>query len=193
MQYQRDSRPVSGGEHLLSHIWEMEGTSHHLHGHKVAIGTLITTALYTFLFNEGVEGGIPLKGREELLSEKLALLKANFGYLGDLSKMEEILKTKYSSSKDQAKRRELLIEGWPQLKVELERQLFTYQELKERLLAVGAPTSAEEIGLTRIEAIETVRKSQFLRNRYTVLDLVDDLGLMERAIEYIREGREFLT
>ncbi|HHU88029.1 MAG: sn-glycerol-1-phosphate dehydrogenase [Sphaerochaetaceae bacterium] len=192
MQYQRDSRPVSGGEHLLSHIWEMEGTSHDLHGHKVGIGTLITTALYTFLFNEGVEGGEPLKEREELLNEKLTLLRDNFSYLGDLSKMEQILKTKYSPTKDQAKRRELLMGGWPQLKTKLAGQLFTYEETKERLLAVGAPTRAEEIGLTRSVAIETVRKSQLLRTRYTILDVVDDLGLMERAIDYIGEGREFL-
>ncbi len=170
----------------------MEGTSHDLHGHKVGIGTLITTALYTFLFNEGVEGGEPLKEREELLNEKLTLLRDNFSYLGDLSKMEQILKTKYSPTKDQAKRRELLMGGWPQLKTKLAGQLFTYEETKERLLAVGAPTRAEEIGLTRSVAIETVRKSQLLRTRYTILDVVDDLGLMERAIDYIGEGREFL-
>jgi|LSQX01.2.fsa_nt_gb glycerol-1-phosphate dehydrogenase [NAD(P)+] len=193
MQYQRDSRPVSGGEHLLSHIWEMEGGSPYLHGHKVGIGSLITTALYTFLLEEGVDGGIPLKGREELLNEKLALLEANFGYLGDLSQMVKILETKYHPSKIQAIRRERLIEGWPLLKGRLEGQLFSYEEIKERLEAVGAPTRAEEIGLTRQAAIETIVKSQLLRNRYTILDVVDDLGLMERAIDYISSQKEFLN
>lgn len=193
MQYMRDSRPVSGGEHLLSHIWEMEGKSPYLHGHKVGIGSLITTALYTFLFNEGVEGGAPLKGREELLNEKLTLLEASFGYLGDLSKMEQILEAKYHPSKIQAVRRERLIEGWPRLKGRLEGQLFTYEEIKERLEAVGAPTRPEEIGLTRQAAIETLVKSQLLRNRYTILDVVDDLGLMEKAIDYISDHSEFLN
>ena len=79
------------------------------------------------------------------------------------------------------------------LKGRLEGQLFSYEEIKERLEAVGAPTRAEEIGLTRQAAIETIVKSQLLRNRYTILDVVDDLGLMERAIDYISSQKMFLN
>ncbi|MFA5468548.1 MAG: sn-glycerol-1-phosphate dehydrogenase [Sphaerochaetaceae bacterium] len=188
MQYQRDSRPVSGGEHLLSHIWEMEGKTPYLHGHKVGIGTLITTALYTYLLEEGVEGGEPLKPREEVLKAKLTLLEDSFSYLGDLSKMERILQEKYSVTKSQAQRRESLIEGWPLLQEKLRAQLFSYEESEERLKAVGAPTTAREIGLVRETAIEDVRKAQLLRNRYTILDVIDDLGVLEKALEYLKDG-----
>ncbi|MCF7954146.1 MAG: iron-containing alcohol dehydrogenase, partial [Spirochaetales bacterium] len=49
MQYLKRSRPVSGAEHLFSHIWEMEGLTYRgetvSHGFKVGIGSLLSTAL----------------------------------------------------------------------------------------------------------------------------------------------------
>ena len=54
MQYTRSSRPVSGCEHLFSHVWEMADLSVGgipvTHGHKVAIGTLCAAAFTELLF-----------------------------------------------------------------------------------------------------------------------------------------------
>ena len=51
MQEYKDSRPASGAEHMVSHIWEMNHLSLNgepvSHGFKVAIGTLISTAFIT--------------------------------------------------------------------------------------------------------------------------------------------------
>ncbi|MDR0999141.1 MAG: iron-containing alcohol dehydrogenase, partial [Treponema sp.] len=53
MQAIKTSRPVSGSEHLFSHIWEMDDLLVNgvpvTHGHKVAIGTLAATA-FTEIF-----------------------------------------------------------------------------------------------------------------------------------------------
>ncbi|MFZ7131083.1 MAG: sn-glycerol-1-phosphate dehydrogenase [Eubacteriales bacterium] len=50
-----DTRPASGGEHLISHYMVMKaigsGNNPPSHGKTVAIGTLITTILYYFLFD----------------------------------------------------------------------------------------------------------------------------------------------
>jgi len=53
MQLMKNSRPVSGAEHLISHVWEMEGRTLKgktiSHGHKVAMGTVWMMKLYTYL------------------------------------------------------------------------------------------------------------------------------------------------
>jgi glycerol-1-phosphate dehydrogenase [NAD(P)+] len=50
MQIMHDSRPASGAEHLISHIWEMEHLSKDgllvSHGFKVAVGTMAIVHLY---------------------------------------------------------------------------------------------------------------------------------------------------
>ena len=52
--YLKSSRPASGAEHLISHTWEMRGLNNQgrdiSHGFKVALGTLIVTALYEQTF-----------------------------------------------------------------------------------------------------------------------------------------------
>ncbi|MDR3248096.1 MAG: iron-containing alcohol dehydrogenase, partial [Treponema sp.] len=54
MQAFKSSRPVSGSEHLFSHVWEMDDLSVDgvpvTHGHKVTIGTLAATAYHEIFF-----------------------------------------------------------------------------------------------------------------------------------------------
>ncbi len=55
MQLYKDSRPASGAEHMISHVWEMEHLSKDgipvSHGFKVALGTVITSSLMEKLFS----------------------------------------------------------------------------------------------------------------------------------------------
>lgn len=196
MQYQKDSRPVSGAEHLLSHVWEME---HHtykgstiLHGIKVGIGTLLTTAVLFFLVERGVEGGIPLKSNDEVIKDKLALLQTDFGHLSDLGKMRSTLESKYSNPSKQGKNREMLLASWPQLAEQIRTQLYSYKEVSTLLTLAGCPVKAKDIGFDKRYVIETLRKAQLIRNRYTVLDVLDDLGLMEIAIEALIANKDIL-
>ena len=55
MQYLRNSRPASGTEHHIAHIWEMEhlesGGEPVSHGFKVAIGTIATACIMEAVFS----------------------------------------------------------------------------------------------------------------------------------------------
>ena len=62
-------------------------------------------------------------------------------------------------------------------------QLIPYSEVKQRLQLVGAPTEPEEIGITRKRLRETFIRAQFIRRRFTVLDLAVRTGYMERWLE----------
>ncbi len=48
LQYYKGSRPASGAEHLMSHLWEMHETTHgvYSHGLKVGLATIASAALY---------------------------------------------------------------------------------------------------------------------------------------------------
>lgn len=186
MQYMKDSRPVSGAEHLLSHIWEMEHLEYKgkalLHGIKVGIGSLISTAVYEDLFSNGVTGGDPLQSSEEVLLRKNKLLVEFFGGKIQIEPIQRTLMTKYSNKGRQDWRRQQMIVNWPVLRDRLQQQLIPYSEMSQLLLEAGCPTSPIEIGLDTQRAIRTLQKAQLIRNRYTILDALDDLGLMEQVI-----------
>jgi len=56
------SRPASGGEHHISHIWEMQsirlGIKQQLHGAKVGVATVLLSKLYKRLAGLKTEHGI---------------------------------------------------------------------------------------------------------------------------------------
>jgi glycerol-1-phosphate dehydrogenase [NAD(P)+] len=65
----------------------------------------------------------------------------------------------------------------------------------DMLHRAGAPAEAEEIGVGRDYLRRTTLNARFLRSRYTVLDLLDECGMLGAAVEASlpavqrREGR----
>jgi glycerol-1-phosphate dehydrogenase [NAD(P)+] len=55
-------------------------------------------------------------------------------------------------------------------------------EMAARLGAAGAPFSAAGIGVSAAHLARSIAHARWLRSRYTVLDLLDDTGLLEHAI-----------
>jgi glycerol-1-phosphate dehydrogenase [NAD(P)+] len=195
MQYQKDSRPVSGAEHLLSHVWEMEHHEHQsapiLHGIKVGIGTLLITAVFTVLMEQGVAGGALLESNNTVIHNKLALLDASFGHLANIEQMHSTLHSKYKDPRRQEMRRKKLLANWPELADQIRSQLYSYEEVATLLTKAGCPVRSQDIGLDKNKAVTTLRKAQLIRNRYTVLDALDDLGLMENVIQIISSDTRF--
>ncbi len=197
MQYQKASRPVSGAEHLLSHVWEMHHHTYQgrtiLHGIKVGIGTLISTACYEALLNKGPGGGEDLEELEGMFLRKKQLLEEQFPGISGLPQLKETLREKHSDQQRRLDRRAMITEGWEEIAPKLRQQLYGYAELKELLIQAGCPVTAEKIGMDKPRAVSTLRTAQLIRNRYTILDLLDDLGLMERWITSLTADDSVLT
>ena len=70
-----------------------------------------------------------------------------------------------------------LREVWPALRTRLRAHLIPCAEMKRLLLAVGAPTEPEEIGLTPEHVRRSFFRAQLIRRRFTVLDLMMRSGL----------------
>lgn len=177
MQWSQSSRPASGAEHQFSHLWNMQ---HHLnngrhvsHGFQVSIGTLAITALYEqMLKNPPVRQEIEeacqaWPSREESDSRAREMFSGTgFPEVG-------VVETgaKYIDKEQLRRQLTLLADTWPEIKERLGRQLVPFAEAKERLALVGAPVEPEEIGLSRDRLRDTYIRAQFIRRRFTVLDL----------------------
>ena len=189
MQISHSSRPASGSEHRFSHLWEMQALAHGhepvWHGFKVGVGTQASAALYervlardlTRLDIDALCRAWP--SREEVRREveqahSMPMLAENA--------VEESL-AKYIPP-DQLRQRLMRIqERWPIIREHLERQLMTAEHIRELLRAAGCPTEPAEIGVSVAQLRESYTLARTIRSRYTVLDLVNEVGLLEACVE----------
>lgn len=189
MQLYRDSRPASGADHLVSHIWEMENLCCNgkpvSHGFKVAIGTVTSTALYEALFSLSEQEarrlarpGLDRAGREAEIDALLSV-----GTYGAATRT--IALDKFREGDALAERRELIYRNWETLRKRILHQLYPLEELTRRLTAAGCPVKPADIQLGREQFLHGIRTAQLIRKRYTVLDLVYELGLLEELLQRI--------
>ena len=186
MQLCRDSRPASGAEHLMSHIWEMENLVFNgesvSHGFKVSVGTVAATALYEALFSLSeekarryAEPGLSRAAREAEIDA--LLIRGCYG-----TEAKTIALDKFLEGDALRERRELVYRNWDELRKRVREQLYPLAELKAMLRKAHCPVSPAEIGLESGPFIHGVAAAQLIRKRYTVLDLVYELGLSKALL-----------
>jgi len=189
MQWSKSSRPASGAEHQFSHLWNME---HHLnhgehisHGFQVSIGMLAITAFFEQVLNTPFDQLDIEKcckawpSPEELEKE----VRERFADTDFLDVALEETKSKYVSHEELAVQLTKLKENWPEIHDSLSKQIIPYKKVKENLLLVGAPTEPEEIDITRARLKETFIRAQFIRRRFTVLDLAVRTGNLDKWLD----------
>lgn len=189
MQALQSSRPASGAGHQFSHTWEMEG--HGLdwepplsHGFKVGIGTIASLAIWEEFLKMteedfDIERSLAsVKSEEQIESEVRAALEPRIA--------EEAVK--HSLGKRMAgdalvERINLLKDRWPTIKERCEKQIIPAQEAMDLLKTVGAPYHPEMIKIDWQRFKDTHYKAQMIRPRYTVLDILTDLGLLTQVVD----------
>lgn len=75
-----------------------------------------------------------------------------------------------------------LVRAWPALRAQLKRQLIGARDMQQRLATVGGASHPEELGIGAARFAADHRRARLIRRRYTLLDLLDDLGWLDRAI-----------
>ena len=189
MQMYQDSRPASGAEHLFSHVWEMEGLSRNgeeiSHGFKVGVGLLISSRLMEFVLEHSAEeivsmavAGVSVEEREAEIAELLK--KGCYG-----SGIRETALGKFICGKALADRRQFMYSAWSKLQERMKERFVPVCRLKEMLSAAGAPVFPADIGLDREQLVHGIKTAQLIRNRYTVLDLLYEAGVLDAAIETV--------
>jgi glycerol-1-phosphate dehydrogenase [NAD(P)+] len=196
MQYVRDSRPVSGSEHLFAHVWEMEDLSVNgvpvTHGHKVAIGTLAATAFLEILFADTPPLPSP-SFRHLTLDQRVAEVKAAFQ--ANSPALDSVLKTSAEKFPDPVTV-ERTCDGfrdtWKDIRAKVLEQITPYSELREMFVKAQCPVLPGEVNLTRTAVIDCARRAQMIRKRYNGLDLAMDLGCFETILAKLEESEIYL-
>jgi glycerol-1-phosphate dehydrogenase [NAD(P)+] len=190
MQYLKKSRPVSGCEHLLSHIWEMENLSKDgqpvTHGHKVAFGTLVAASFTEALFADKNPPLPPRGYHRPTAAEREAEIRRSFS--ADVAEdTVKIALEKLPAPRGEGAFGDALRDKWPGLREKVLNRLLSFGDLKAMLQKAQCPTRPEDIQLTRAHVLETIPRAQMIRNRYTVLDLAWDLGVMDRTLSALEQ------
>lgn len=203
MQRYHDSRPASGAEHLLSHVWEMEHLSVDgipvSHGFKVAIGTIAATIFQRALFSLSREemaaaarsaagtaaavGASAKAAGEDLLGRRLAAAERLLAGTPILEKVRETVSEKTLCGAALAARRAAIMNGWDSLSAKALSRLPEPSFLIASLREAGCPARLADIGLDRDSLYRGFIIASIIRKRYTTLDLAGEFGLLEKLAE----------
>lgn len=174
------SRPASGVEHYLSHVWDMRalefGTPCDSHGTQCALGTLISVKLY-----EKLAAQIPSE-------EKALAFAKNFdkpAHFKDLEKLlghgakamilQDEVEQKYAPE-GHAKRLSRILDNWDDILKIMKEELPSSAELEKLMSSVGLPTTPEALGVEE-NIDEVFRATKDIRDKYVLSRLIWDLGL----------------
>lgn len=173
------SAPASGGEHLVSHLWDMEahaaGREVRLHGAQVGVATCISAALYQRL----LWLDRPRFAEPPPWPEEEARIRREHGALAPV--VLDQARRKHARG---AARVALLRDRWPEIRDGLAaRALPTPAEVRAPLLAAGAPHRLVDLGEGHAAGARVLRLARDIRDRITVLDLAFDLGVFPAAVD----------
>lgn len=186
MAYAGLSRPASGVEHYLSHIWDMRGLEFNLpielHGIQCAYGTYVASALY-----EKIKKTTP--DREKALGyvKSFDLAKWNdelCNFLGkgaDTMIAQEEKEGKYDLEKH-AKRLDKIIDNWDTILQIIEKEIPDSKFIEELFAKIGLPTKSAEIGVDEKILPMTFKATKDIRDKYVLSRLCWDLGIIEEVI-----------
>jgi len=186
-----ESSPSSGSEHLISHYWEMQddmaGRPLNLHGAQVGVGTLIAAEIYDRVLKMTADDvDLDLARRHYKTTEEL---RADVDrYYGDVAEktFEETEKKVRTWGEEQAMLEELKT-NWDTIWQDVGGYLRSRSELEAALKASGAPIRPSELGFSRDDVRDAIRYSRLMRNRYTILDLTNSLGWLDRWLDELVE------
>jgi glycerol-1-phosphate dehydrogenase [NAD(P)+] len=180
------SSPASGGEHLLSHYWDMtnlrDGRPLKLHGAQVGVASLAMDALYTEVL--GAEFGAARFLPGPSLDEAERVLRASLGSLAGVVWPEWRAKLTDRSKCDLDR----LQQHEGRIKTEIEQVLATGRKVRRALAGSGAPMSAGDLGISPAELAAALRLGRTIRTRYTVLDVAAELDLLDHFADSYPAG-----
>ncbi len=189
MELHGSSRPASGADHQIAHLWEMDdlvlGGERVSHGACVAVGCVMALRLFDWLLAQDLTrlDVAAVVGRAATLDQKIGAVEAAFGPGEIAARAVQEVRAKHVEGAVLHDRLQRLRAGWPELAARLRAQVMPPADMVAALHRAGAPAEAAEIGVGRDYLRRSTLNARFLRSRYTVLDLLEECGMLEAAVE----------
>jgi len=185
MQAHGNSRPASGSEHQISHVWEMDRLAIDgapaAHGACVGVASVAMLALYEWMLAQPI-GPATVAARHDAQRIE-AELAAAFAEPALVDSARAEMSVKLAGIDRRPQRVRALQAAWPALRETLRAQLVPAATLQRWLTACGAAARPADLGVTRAKLACDVRRARLIRRRYTVLDCLEDLGWLDAAID----------
>ncbi|OJF97406.1 sn-glycerol-1-phosphate dehydrogenase [Pararhizobium antarcticum] len=172
------SHPGSMGEHQISHwIDSFAGARHPgtVHGQQVGVSSVTMARLQEIILASETAP----KVQPTLFDE------ADICSRYPAAAVEECLKASRAKAMDQARADRFnadLERLWPTLRLKLKEMSVPSATLATHIRAAGGGATPAEIGMDRDLYRDAVRYSKEMRNRYSMLDLAADMGILEQFI-----------
>lgn len=186
MKLAGSSSPASGGEHLMSHYWDMTAAAEDrvegFHGLQVGVATIVTSTLYETLRKLSPESIDidALVAKRCSAADETASVAARHGAFGNLAAEQTLAKR----LDDAAYRRELeyVVAHWGDIWSTLT-MLKTPDEIRSVLKRAGGATTIQQVDLTPAHLKRAFLWAREIRGRFTVLDFAADLGVLESVVD----------
>ena len=187
MKFAGLSRPASGIEHYLSHIWDMRGaefnTPVEFHGLQCATGTLIALKLYEKIVNIVPDKQKALKYVESFDFEKWSdKLREFLGNGAESMIALEEKEQKYNLEKHK-QRFDVITDKWDEILMIISEELPRLKDMEVLFEKLGLPKTLDELGLDESILPMTFKASKDIRDKYVLSRLCWDLGIIEEMIE----------
>lgn len=165
----------SMAEHMISHCIDMFAGDRHpgtSHGEQVGVATLTMSRLQ----NTILLADKPPVLRPTVIPEDE--LRRRFGPDAAATMIEQT-RLKALDGVELARVNSRLFEGWDEIVGRLRRVMRPTAELYDAMRAAGCQVSASELGLDPAFYQDMVRHARFIRDRFTMLDIAGDGGLLD--------------
>jgi glycerol-1-phosphate dehydrogenase [NAD(P)+] len=176
-----ETRPASGYEHHVSHLWEMkllrEGRHSVLHGAKVGIAVIHSLRLYRTLAGLSRADAEGLLARSRLLPRDVQVdgIRRAFGPLaGDVIALQQPFLDMTEAGFVALKQK--IIDRWDEVQA-IARAMPGPDEMIAWLRQIGGPVEGSEVGLNGDEVNLGLQYGHYYRRRFTIAKLMQVLGL----------------
>ena len=186
MKFAGLSRPASGIEHYLSHIWDMRGvefgTLVEFHGIQCAVGTLIAVKLYEKIKNITPDKQKALKYVQTFDFAKWSEELRRFLGKGAESMIALEEKEQKYSIQSHTDRIDIIIVKWYEILSIIEQELPSISQLEKLFDNVGLPKTMKEIGIDDEILPMTFKSAKDIRDKYVLPRLCWDLGIIDEIV-----------
>jgi glycerol-1-phosphate dehydrogenase [NAD(P)+] len=189
MQAHGNSRPASGSEHQFSHVFEMERLcvdgEPAAHGACVGVAAVAMLALYEWFVTKDIpaRAEAAITGGTDRDADAIdAEIDAAFADPAIVENARTEMRAKLAAATRRPLRLRALAASWPALRPRLETALVGPTVMARWLAACAAPFHPAHLGISLERFARDHRRARLIRRRYTILDCLDDLGLLDAAI-----------
>lgn len=190
MKFAGVSRPASGVEHYLSHIWDMCGVEFGIpvefHGIQCAVGTLIAVKLYEKIKNITPDKQKALEYAKKFDFDAWSETLRKFLGKGAESMIALEEKEQKYSVQSHKNRVDKILEKWSEILKIIDEELPEVLSLEKLFCDVGLTKTMVEIGLDDGILPLTFKSAKDIRDKYVLPRLCWDLGIIDEIIDYFK-------